>query len=258
MRHVPYTYEMSHVKLLKHTADIYSRSHTHASHLTGITQVVLTNESWHKKRRKHVCSTHEWVMVHWWMSHGTLMNKCFHTYEWAMSHVCEWVMSHIWSHISLVQSYLTAEAMSHTCSQTSHMKSYLIYEAGFRQWRQTSLMSVLSYRRSNVSHMQSYFRYDVTSHWGSHISCMKPYLHISLMEVISHLWSHISCMKPYLTQESHISLMEVISHLWSHISCMKPYLTQESHISLLDSYLIYEVTFRQRSHTSLMSVLSYC
>jgi len=68
--------------------------------------------------------TIEWVTLHVWMSHVTLMNESCHTYEWVMSHVClshvtcmtndqvntlqrinactisqvthEWVKSHIW------------------------------------------------------------------------------------------------------------------------------------------------------------------
>jgi len=59
------------------------------------------------------CHTHEWVMLHTWMSHVTHMNESCHTDEWVMSHrwmdhithmthycklthYCRLVVSHTW------------------------------------------------------------------------------------------------------------------------------------------------------------------
>jgi len=37
----------------------------------------------------HTYHTHEWVMAHTWVSHGTHMSESWHTHEWVMAHT--WV-----------------------------------------------------------------------------------------------------------------------------------------------------------------------
>jgi len=134
------------------------------------------------------CHSHERVMSHIWMSHGTHMNESYHTHEWVMSltwmshvthmnescHSHEWVMSLTWmSHGTHVnESYHTYEwVMSLTwMSHVAHMNE----SCHSHEW----VMSLTW--MSHVTHMnESCHTYEwVTSHtWMSHVTHMNESHH---------------------------------------------------------------------------------
>ena len=97
MRHVTHANTSRRVGHTSHTSN--------AAFHSSCTSVTHMNKS---------CDTHEWVMLHTWMSHVTRMNRLCHTQINASCHISEYVMSRKLRHTHQTQLSTAPAQVWHT------------------------------------------------------------------------------------------------------------------------------------------------
>ena len=172
------------------------------------------NEPWH---------THEWVMAHIWMSHGTHMNESWHTYEW--------VMAHIWM------------------SGTTHMNGSC----------HTCKCAMAHIRMNHGTHTnESWHTYEwVMAHLDAHKTAVILIRHVDqplcfldprIPHHLAHIWmSHecVVCMnESWITYEFGRVMDHILrtSHGW-HMNVSRVQTSHGSHMSADESWITYECLF---------------